>query len=245
MKQAIMSIKRNIKENLRQIKSWMIKDYNSIDMKYDDYLDIQHRCDPLEFVGGRHKIVSSFVFILEKLDEENILKEDKIIDSANFDKVVGYKNSFLDVGTRDGYVVEFMNSLGFYNAKGVEVFKDYIKYAQSKGRKVEFGDIHDLPYKDSTFDIVYCRHTLEHTLYPQKALQELYRVVKTKGVLYVSLPMEMQPHGKHTVSIPNKKVFKKFVISLNPAPTILYMGLSSKVGIIPDGNEVCALIVKN
>ena len=78
MKQEIMSIKRFIKENLRQIKSYMIKDYNSIDMKYDDYLAMQHRCEPLEFVGGRYKIISSFVFIIEKLYEENILKEDKI-----------------------------------------------------------------------------------------------------------------------------------------------------------------------
>ena len=240
-----MSIKRNIKENLRQIKSWMIKDYNSIDTKYDDYLAVQHRCEPLEFVGERYKIISSFVFIIEKLYEENILKEDKIADSASFEKVVGYKNSFLDVGTRDGYVVEFMNSLGFYNAKGVEVFKDYIKYAQSKGRNVEFGDIHDLPYKDSTFDIVYCRHTLEHTLNPQKAMEELYRIVQSKGVLYVSVPLEMQARGKHTVAIPNLKVFKNIVKSLKPDPTILHMGLSSKVGIIPDGKEVFALIVKN
>ena len=138
-----------------------------------------------------------------------------------------------------------MNSLGFYNAKGVEVFKDYIKYAQSKGRNVEFGDIHDLPYKDSTFDIVYCRHTLEHTLNPQKAMEELYRIVQSKGVLYVSVPLEMQARGKHTVAIPNLKVFKNIVKSLKPDPTILHMGLSSKVGIIPDGKEVFALIVKN
>ncbi len=38
------------------------------------------------------------------------------------------------------------------------------------------GDVHDLPFGDSTFDLVVARHLLEHTLCPYLALMEMRRV---------------------------------------------------------------------
>jgi|TARA_Y100000310_G_scaffold321197_1_gene378522 SAM-dependent methyltransferase len=229
---------------LMKIKSYLISNFLASNLDYGEYIDLQHRCDPLEFVDERTKILSSFVYLFTRLGEIGLLKKNVDIDSSGNEKVVGYNNSFLDVGTRDGYVVEFVNSFGFKTAKGIELLPDYVEYARSKGRNVELGDIHDLPFKTSTFDIVYCRHTIEHTLFPQKALKELYRVVNNNGALYVSFPLEMKPDGKHTAAIPNVKVLKNMISTLKPTPCVVYIGLSSKVGIIPQGNEVCVLTVK-
>jgi len=52
---------------------------------------------------------------------------------------------------------------------------------------VEFleADVHRLPFKDETFDIVACRFAAHHFYNIQKALQEMCRVLKPKAKLYV------------------------------------------------------------
>lgn len=37
----------------------------------------------------------------------------------------------------------------------------------------------NIPYEDETFDIIYTSHVLEHDPNDNKALNELYRVLKT------------------------------------------------------------------
>ncbi len=42
-------------------------------------------------------------------------------------------------------------------------------------------DILDIPFSDSTFDVVICNHTLEHVHDDMKAMREFYRVLKPGG----------------------------------------------------------------
>ena len=55
-------------------------------------------------------------------------------------------------------------------------------------------DIHDLKFVDSEFDIVVCISILEHVPYPEKALKELYRVLKPGGEIWVQLPFHFPYH---------------------------------------------------
>lgn len=48
------------------------------------------------------------------------------------------------------------------------------------------GDIYNLNYTDSCFDIVFCWQTLSWLDNPQQALRELVRVVKSGGKIYLS-----------------------------------------------------------
>ena len=50
------------------------------------------------------------------------------------------------------------------------------------------GDIEYLPYKDKSFDFVYCAHVLEHLANPAKALSEIQRVGKSG---YIEVPTRM------------------------------------------------------
>lgn len=50
--------------------------------------------------------------------------------------------------------------------------------------------VYDLTHKDSTFDIVFLLEVLEHLDYPDKALQEISRVMKDDGVLILGVPRE-------------------------------------------------------
>ncbi|WP_405608723.1 class I SAM-dependent methyltransferase [Polaribacter sp. Asnod1-A03] len=52
-------------------------------------------------------------------------------------------------------------------------------------------DICDLPFKDNTFDVVFCNHVLEHITDDTKAMQELFRVMKKGGFGIFQIPQDL------------------------------------------------------
>ena len=52
-------------------------------------------------------------------------------------------------------------------------------------------DICDLPFKDNSFDVVFCNHVLEHITDDKKAMQELFRVMKKGGFGIFQIPQDM------------------------------------------------------
>jgi len=53
-------------------------------------------------------------------------------------------------------------------------------------------DITDLPFSDHTFDVVFCNHVLEHIQDDNKAMKELYRVLKPSGWGIFQIPLAQQ-----------------------------------------------------
>ncbi|MEC5156466.1 class I SAM-dependent methyltransferase [Chryseobacterium sp. MP_3.2] len=51
-------------------------------------------------------------------------------------------------------------------------------------------DILDLPFENESFDVVFCNHVLEHIEDDQKAMSELYRVMKKGGWGIFQVPMK-------------------------------------------------------
>jgi SAM-dependent methyltransferase len=49
-------------------------------------------------------------------------------------------------------------------------------------------NIEDIEYKSNSFDIILCNHVLEHVKYDNKALKEIYRILKPCGVAILSVP---------------------------------------------------------
>lgn len=54
-------------------------------------------------------------------------------------------------------------------------------------------DAHRLKFKNNMFDTVLCIGVLEHTKNPHKVVDEIYRVLKSNGIVYVTVPF-MQPY---------------------------------------------------
>ncbi len=52
-------------------------------------------------------------------------------------------------------------------------------------------DILDLPFEDNSFDVVFCNHVLEHIEDDAKAMRELYRVLKPKGMGIFQVPQDL------------------------------------------------------
>lgn len=45
------------------------------------------------------------------------------------------------------------------------------------------------------FDVIYCIDVLEHTYEPWEALNQIYKLLKKNGILYLSLPFQFRIHG--------------------------------------------------
>ena len=51
-------------------------------------------------------------------------------------------------------------------------------------------DICDLPFLDNSYDFILCNHVLEHIIDDNKAMRELYRVLKKNGIGIFQVPMD-------------------------------------------------------
>ncbi|MCD6493908.1 MAG: class I SAM-dependent methyltransferase [Archaeoglobaceae archaeon] len=72
--------------------------------------------------------------------------------------------------------------------------------------------VHDLnkfpwPFKDNEFDKVRAVHILEHIWDTVKAMEEIYRILKPKGILYIEVPIFPNPCCYRDPT--HKKVFEK------------------------------------
>lgn len=52
-------------------------------------------------------------------------------------------------------------------------------------------DILNLPFENESFDIVFCNHVLEHIIDDEKAMSELYRVMKKGGFGIFQVPQDL------------------------------------------------------
>jgi SAM-dependent methyltransferase len=55
-------------------------------------------------------------------------------------------------------------------------------------------DGHNLPFRSDSFDAVICQAVLEHVVRPQACIDEIHRVLKPRGVLFVDVPFMFPVH---------------------------------------------------
>ncbi len=58
------------------------------------------------------------------------------------------------------------------------------------------GDIEDMPFPDESQDAIFCSAVLEHVKNPIKGCQEMYRVLKPGGYIYVYVPFLYYYHAE-------------------------------------------------
>jgi len=97
----------------------------------------------------------------------------------------------LDAGCGEGFSMNKLiaNGIG-ERIEGIEYSNEAISFAKKlfPHLTIKQGSIYDLPYKDSSFDLVICAEVLEHLENPAKALREMSRV--SRKYLIISVPNE-------------------------------------------------------
>lgn len=102
------------------------------------------------------------------------------------------KLKVLDVGCGTGTfnISPIINKIKDAEIYGVDISKKMIEVALGRFPKCRFkvADAHKLPFDSNFFDVVISRQVLEHLKEPLKAVKEMKRVVKKKGIVIVSTP---------------------------------------------------------
>lgn len=92
--------------------------------------------------------------------------------------------SVIDLGCGEGFCQTYFNNYGCEYV-GVCIGEDY-KVALQAGRNVIEGDFSFLPFEDDSYDMLYSRHSLEHSPMPLLTLMEWHRI--TKRYLAIVVP---------------------------------------------------------
>lgn len=77
-------------------------------------------------------------------------------------------------------------------------------------------DAHNIPFPNNYFDGVIVQAVLEHVLDPYQCVEEIYRVLKTEGIVYAETPFIQQVHmGKYDfhrfTHLGHRRLFRKFI----------------------------------
>lgn len=92
----------------------------------------------------------------------------------------GKNKKALDVGCREGFQSEFLRKRG-YSVISVDIEKRY--------KNCIIADVNKkLPFKNESFDLIWCSEVIEHLGSPAKSIQEFRRVLKPKGEMILTTP---------------------------------------------------------
>lgn len=98
-------------------------------------------------------------------------------------------DSMLDVGCGTGYLLEMLAEQSGAKHSGIDLSAEMIRVAKAKnitGASFVVGSAEALPYDDNTFDVVTCIQSFHHYPHPDKAMQEVLRVLKPGGIYLLS-----------------------------------------------------------
>jgi|GEM_PF-199711 len=114
------------------------------------------------------------------------------LTQMTFDKLLGKyikgkDLKILDIGCGKGPALELFRKNGL-NAVGITLSDEDVNDCRSKGFDVHKMDQSFMNFEDETFDFVWARHVLEHSIMPLFTLSEYYRVTKQNGIIYIEVP---------------------------------------------------------
>lgn len=158
---------------------------------------------------NREKILKIFSFILDKGEDSYFIrlcnefcKEDVLKENIRF---ITYllrlshaeinNKKVLDIGCKFGLKSLIILSLGAKEVCGIDCEENYIRvfknWISSLGAETpalfpQIGDAMNSPYKDQSFDIIFCIEAISHINNWRAFIQEAHRVLKNKGKLLIA-----------------------------------------------------------
>jgi len=109
-----------------------------------------------------------------------------------------HKGVFLDLGCSNGkFSMEFATIIGAKEIYGVDIDELALTEAEERGIKVVKADLNSrIPLPSGFFDVILSNQTMEHLINPDNLLEEVYRLLKPGGYLYLSVPNLCSLHNR-------------------------------------------------
>lgn len=105
----------------------------------------------------------------------------------------------LDAGCGDGIITKrIRDSFPHAHIEAVDADPERLVRARSYCPEVNYreGDVTNLPYAESSFQVVLCHHVVEHVKRDVQVLRECYRVLAPGGLFILGIPQEGGALGK-------------------------------------------------
>lgn len=104
----------------------------------------------------------------------------------------------LDCGCGRGFYLKVLSeAFPKFRLYGTDLNKTYLEKANNNINnskvKLKIGNIENLPYKNSFFDVVIASEILEHVDNDSKAIREIFRVLKRGGKAIITVPNKNYP----------------------------------------------------
>ena len=115
-----------------------------------------------------------------------------IVSKMNWKHKLIPKGKLLDIGCQHGKLRSIVNPDDYF---GLDIDIEYAG-KWDKGH-FKLADIRKrLPYKDNSFDIIYCNHVFEHINEDEQAffIKECYRILRHKGIILLFTPTPYHPY---------------------------------------------------
>ena len=112
---------------------------------------------------------------------------ESVIKNLSGSKVLVKGTKVLDVGCGQAVALKLFKEIGC-DAVGITLGQDDYDYCKSNGYNVHLMDMSFLDFENNSFDFLWVRHALEHSIFPYFTLSEFNRVLKPNGLMYVEVP---------------------------------------------------------
>lgn len=96
----------------------------------------------------------------------------------------------LEVGCSNGWYINAIGGVGVRHSVGLDMSFESLLDAKGARDKTAYvcGDAQRLPFKNESFSKVFCLEVLEHLPDDQGALREIYRILRSNGLVFIAVP---------------------------------------------------------
>jgi SAM-dependent methyltransferase len=123
----------------------------------------------------------------------------------------------LDVGCGRGFFMKYVTELAPCRLTGVDLELEHLKIAlnavRAKGAGVARSFVDPLPFRNETFDKIIFTEVLEHLPDDRGGLQEVKRVLKSGGLLFLTVPNHNYPFWWDPLNKTLEAIFHKHIQS--------------------------------
>jgi SAM-dependent methyltransferase len=94
----------------------------------------------------------------------------------------------LDIGCGQGPALDIFRDKGYCSAVGITLNDEDVRICRQNGHDVRKMDQSFLEFPQESFEFIWARHVIEHSIFPYFTLMEFSRVLARGGILYLEVP---------------------------------------------------------
>lgn len=159
----------------------------------EDFYEKEYFCSDREEIGYKNYIGDGQVSWKRRKSKDYYWHQQDYVSLVQRFKE---KGKLLDIGCASGFFLKKALERGFKTV-GVEISKYASNYGRENfGLQIFNGTLKEANFKNEEFDVITMWHVLEHLVDPESYIEEIYRILKKNGFLFIETPNIMGLGGR-------------------------------------------------